>query len=109
MNSAALIQVLDIVYQTDLAKLTEFKNQQAALEEKRARLQAPLHLNQMIEESLELGGASSRHLVWRRNEVQKFSRMIFELQPAIANAKVKLKKSFGRLEAVRELKNLGHF
>jgi len=109
MNSDALIQVLDIVYQADLMKVTELRNRQTALEKERAKLQEPLLFDHQIECSLELVGATSRYLGWRRIEARSKSRMIFALQPEIMEAKNKLKKSFGRLEAVKELKMNGEF
>lgn len=109
MNSKALVQVLDTVYQGDLMKLTELRNRQTALEKERARLQEPLLFDHQIECSLELIGATSRYLGWRRIEARNKSRMIFALQPEIVEAKNNLKKSFGRLEAVKELIMKGEF
>jgi len=109
MNSKALIQVLETVYQADLLKLTELRNRQTALEKERTRLQEPQLFDHQIECNLELIGATSRYLRWRRIEARNKSRMIFALQPEITEAKNKLKKSFGRLEAVKELKMNGEF
>ena len=109
MNSKALIQVLETVYQADLLKLTELRNRQTVLENERARLQESLLFDHQIECSLELVGTTSRYLGWRRTEARNKSRMIFALQPKIMEAKNKLKKSFGRLEAVKELIMKGEF
>ncbi|RLJ41186.1 hypothetical protein BCF46_2974 [Litoreibacter meonggei] len=103
MKANALVQVLGSVYHQDLAKFTELKTRLAALEGKRAELLLPPKRDPGALNSLEFSTAASKYLSWRQSEARKISRMIFELKPEVITAKKIVTKSFGRLEAMKEL------
>lgn len=103
MKTTTLIRALDATYQTDLVRFTALRSRLATLDSKRTELLSPVRHGEQVAVDLELAGIASRHLGWRQREAHKLSRAIFELQPELAAAKQKLKKSFGRLEAMKQL------
>ena len=103
MKAAGLLAALDTIYQADQAKFQKLKLRLSELEKKRAALQTALKHDHTGIGNFQLADAACKYAAWRRCEAHKISRTMFEMDLELLEAKRKLKISFGRLEAMREL------
>uniref|UniRef100_UPI002490952B hypothetical protein n=1 Tax=Litoreibacter halocynthiae TaxID=1242689 RepID=UPI002490952B len=85
------------------------KQRLSELERKRVALQTMQQYDQTGTGGFQLAEAACKYAAWRRCEAHKISRIMFEINPELLEAKRKLKTSFGRLEAMRELIARGEF
>lgn len=103
MMEKALIPALDAVYQKDQAHFANLKRRLGDLQRRIAELNTPSIHEQKEQRGIESDIIANKHREWREQESLKISRAIFELQPDLEAAKFKLKKSFGKLEALKAI------
>ena len=105
MNEKDLLPALDAVYQRDQATLRKLNSRIAELEGERSKLHEPLQHSAKHSNHFEHAKATNSYLNWQEIRLREISHMVFELQPELNDAKQQLKKSFGRIEALKAIVN----
>ncbi|MEP3347206.1 MAG: hypothetical protein ABJN34_06695 [Litoreibacter sp.] len=94
---------LTAVFNSDQAKLTDLRRRQLDLELTKTELSNSFNLAHEEAISFEQSVDESRYQNWKRQEIENLDRSINELQSGIDTSKKNLKRSFGKLEALRHV------
>ena len=101
MKYSDLKPIFEAAYQKDQSDFISLKNKETQLKKVHQNILNSHAAKPESSRTIEAALLANNHHKWKELQAREITRQVFEMQPKIETAKRNLKRSFGRLEALR--------